>query len=410
MKLTAKAIASLTLPAGKDDFIVFDEDLHGFGYRLRRRGKRVRKTFVIQYRNASGRSRRLTIAPGALPFAAARKSAAEELAKVKLGRDPQGEKTAARSRSALNFRTTVDEFLADKRASWRASTEGQYRRILLTYCKPLHGKAIDEIKRADISPLLKRVEQERGQRSASLTRARLWTLYAWAMREGRLDINPVSGTREVAYDGRRERVLNGKEIASIWRAACDHRALFPRGGNFGHVLRLLMLTGCRRREVTGMRWCELDDKGNWTIPAERAKNGRAHTLPLPPAALAIIDEMRGPRWDGRDWERDEYVFSKRGGMNVNRTLAAVQKRVGFADWWIHDIRRTVATGMAEIGILPHVIECVLNHVSGFRAGVAGVYNKASYEREMAQALQRWSEHVLALADGRAEKVVPLRTA
>jgi hypothetical protein len=111
MKLTAKTIASLTLPEGKDDHVVFDEDLRGFGYRLRRRGKRVRKTYLIQYRNKSGRSRRLTIGSGELPIAAARKTAAELLAKVKLGGDPQGEKTAARERGALVFHTVVDEFI-----------------------------------------------------------------------------------------------------------------------------------------------------------------------------------------------------------------------------------------------------------------------------------------------------------
>jgi integrase len=399
MKFTARNIATLTLPEGQDDRVVFDEDLPGFGYRLRARDGRVQKTFIFRYRNATGRTRKYLIGPGVMPITAARDRAMELLVQVKRGDDPQGDKAAARERQVLAFGRVADDFIADRQPSWRKSTIGHHRHILLIQCKPLHTKAIDEITRAELASVIKHVEQNIGLCSAAEARKCLSALFTWAMREGRIEKNPVLGTREVAYNVRRTRVLNDEELARVWRAASEP---FAHSCKFGHVLRLLLLTGCRRQEVIGMRWCELDDRGNWTIPEERSKNKRAHTLPLPPPALAIIEEMR-PYRDER-----EYVFSKKGKLNPVHALLIVQERCGFADWWVHDLRRTVVTGMNRIGILPHVVECVVNHVSGFRAGVAAVYNHNSYEREMAQALQRWSEHVLALAEGRADKVVPLR--
>jgi integrase len=171
-----------------------------------------------------------------------------------------------------------------------------------------------------------------------------------------------------------------------------------------------MLTGARSREIAAMEWSELDSKtGTWTLPAKRSKNHRANTLMLPKPALAILAEVPIERWDGRDFESDGYVFSRHGGANLNREKLQIMERSGTTNWWVHDIRRTVATGMGKLGIAPHVIECVLNHVSGFRGGVAGVYIKSDYERETTQALIRWSEHLMGLVEGRKGKVIALAT-
>jgi integrase len=283
-----------------------------------------------------------------------------------------------------------------------------YRHILLVCWKPLHGMEIDAITRGDIATGLRRIERERGTRMGSLSRARLWTLYNWAIGEGLIANNPVIGTIKIEYTGKRERVLSDEELVKIWQA-CSDPENFPRGGNFGRVVKLLILLGARRSEITGMRWSELDlTKGSWTLPAERSKNKRAHTLPLPPAGLAIFDEISRERWNGKTWVSDESIFTTFGGMNVWRPLEKLYKQSGTHDWWLHDLRRTCATGMANMGIHPHVIECVLNHVSGFRAGVAGTYNRSTYEREMKVALIRWSEHVMALVEGRANNIVTLR--
>jgi integrase len=170
-------------------------------------------------------------------------------------------------------------------------------------------------------------------------------------------------------------------------------------------VRLLILTGCRRKEIGGMRWSEFDD-GKWMLPSERTKNGHAHTLPLSASAWSIInsvprvadrDHLFGVRSDGfKDWGRKRFLDARLGD-----TIKA---------WTLRDLRRTVATRMADIGVQPHIIEAVLNHVSGHKHGVAGIYNRATYEPEKQQALALWADHLLAIAEGRKRVVVPLKTA
>src|SRR5262249_51233178 len=151
----------------------------------------------------------------------------------------------------------------------------------------------------------------------------------------------------------------------------------------------------------GMRWSELDlDAGTWTLPGERSKNHRPLTLALPAAARAIIGT---PSQGGRDHMFG--VRASRGFVGWDSSRAVLDRRLDGAvkmTWKLHDIRRTVATGMAGLGVEPHHIEAVLNHYSGHRAGVAGVYNRNPYERGMKAALARWSRHVLALVEGRKQ--------
>jgi len=154
-----------------------------------------------------------------------------------------------------------------------------------------------------------------------------------------------------------------------------------------------------------MCWNELDlDVGAWTLPAARSKNHRQHVIVLPPAALAIINAVLQTSRDPLFGDRADKGFTSwsRGRQDLDRRLAGRVR-----PWRIHDIRRTVATRMADIGIEPHVIEAALNHFSGHRRGVAGVYNRSSYDRAVKSALARWSEHVLALVEGRESKIVPL---
>ena len=197
---------------------------------------------------------------------------------------------------------------------------------------------------------------------------------------------------------RRERVLTDAEITQLWRACGDNQ--------FGTIVRLLLLTGCRRMEICGLRWSELDlETGILRLPAERTKNKRSHTLPLPPLTLDIIATV--PRIGGRDnlfGERSELGFTQWGAKrDLDARLAGK-----VAKWVLHDLRRTCATGLADIGIAPHIIEQVLNHVSGHKVGVARIYNRSSYAREVKAALALWAEHVRALVEGGEKKIVPLR--
>jgi len=193
-------------------------------------------------------------------------------------------------------------------------------------------------------------------------------------------------------------VLSDAELAAVWRAVDGE-------SDFGRCVRLLILLGSRRSEVGGMRASELDlDTGTWTLPAARSKNKRAHTLPLPPAALDIIRSVPQSELD--------HLFGPAGFANWERSKVALDRALGDVarPFRLHDIRRSVATRMADLGVEPHVIEAVLNHHGGHRRGVAGIYNRSVYERQAKAALSRWSEHVLALVEGRApdDRVIPLR--
>ena len=202
-------------------------------------------------------------------------------------------------------------------------------------------------------------------------------------------------TNKAVVEETRDRVLTAAELRLVWQLAGSN--------DFGAIVRLLVLTGQRREEVGGMLWSELDlDAALWTIGKDRTKNGLAHSVPLAPTAVAILRDM--PQRDSRD-----YVFGVgdgpfQGWSNAKaaldeRMMAALGGKKGDAaklkPWRLHDVRRTVATRLGDLGALPHVIEAILNHVSGHRAGVAGIYNRATYSAEKREALNRWA---LAVSD------------
>jgi integrase len=218
------------------------------------------------------------------------------------------------------------------------------------------------------------------------------------MREGLADSNAVIGTNKAVTKGARDRVLTDDELRLIWSALGDNK--------YDDVLRLLTLTGQRRLEIGGLRWSEVDfDKAVISLPAERTKNARPHDVPLSPAALSVLKARH--RLAGRD-----HIFGANGfaGWSNCKVLldARIASKGAIPAWRLHDLRRTVSTMMHdELGIAPHIVEAVLNHVSGHRAGVAGVYNRALYAKEKAVALARWAEHLGAIVSGRSSKVVAM---
>jgi integrase len=240
-----------------------------------------------------------------------------------------------------------------------------------------------------------RIQRQSTGNTSARARSILNSFFTWSMQMGFIEQNPVIGTIKPTRNAPRDRVLSDSELAAVWNASGDD--------DFGRIVRLLCLTGARRKEIGGLRWSELNhDAGTWTLPPERSKNKRAHTLPLPEAAWRIIndtphlahrDELFGVRTDGgyTDWAAKARLDQKLGG--------------GVAPWSLHDIRRSVATKMADIGVQPHVIEQILNHRSGHRAGVAGIYNRSSYEREVKAALALWADHVRALVVGGKRKII-----
>jgi integrase len=218
------------------------------------------------------------------------------------------------------------------------------------------------------------------------------------MREGLTRDNAVIGTNRPAEARSRDRVLALGELAEIWKACRDD--------DYGRIVRLLILTGQRRDEVGAMTWSEFDfERAVWRIPGDRTKNKRLHTITLAPPAMSIIEKAERRIGNDRIFGRGADGF---GGWS--KAKAALDRRIfdarrladnaePMAPWTVHDIRRSVATHMAELGVLPHVIEAVLNHVSGHKAGIAGVYNRSGYEREVRAALALWADHLRSLVEG-----------
>jgi integrase len=396
MKITARTIAGLKLPGGKNDAIYFDDDMPGFGIRLRVSGAQVRRSWVAQYRS-SGRTRRVLLGSAELlNVEQARAAAKKVLARVTLGHDPQAEKIARRQKDTHSLKGIVADYLAFKQRTVRPRTYGEIVRYLTGhFFKPLHNIPIDQITRKDVAARLTKITLENGSITASRARIALSGFYAWAMGQGLAEANPVIGTTRPQEAKPRERVLDDDELARVWKACSDDA--------FGKVIRLLILTGARRAEVGGMQWSELDfERGTWVIPAERVKNGRQHTLPLTPLAISIIESV--PRRVGRD-----HLFGTRsdGGLSHWHAKAELDQRLTIKPWRVHDLRRTLATRLCDLGIAPHVVEQILNHQSGHRAGIVGVYNRSSYEREVKAALALWSDHVRALVESGKRKIVAM---
>ena len=196
-----------------------------------------------------------------------------------------------------------------------------------------------------------------------------------------------------------------REAARAWLTDAEIAAIWHASGNnaYGTIIKLLMLTGARRAEVGGMRWSELDlDRGTWSLPPERTKNGRPHVLPLMPIVVSIIQSV--PRRTTRD-----QLFGSRspGGLSHWHEKHELDERLAGAvkPWRLHDLRRSAATRMGDLGVQPHVIEAILNHASGHKAGVAGIYNRSPYEREVRAALNLWADYVQALVEGGERKVL-----
>jgi integrase len=238
----------------------------------------------------------------------------------------------------------------------------------------------------------------------------LGSLFKWAMRHRRsaMKANPVIGTFRPGPPPPRDRVLSDDEIASLW-TACDE-AVEP----FGRIIRLLLLTGCRLNEIAKLEWKELNEEfSTIALPGRRTKNSLPLVVMLPPLAREIIKGVKRV-------EDCPYVFTITGktppsGWSKVKTRldevmveAAKKDKTTLAPWRLHDLRRTAATGMAELGIAPHIVEAALNHVSGARAGVAGTYNRAQYVEEKRAALERWAAHVEGIVTDRQPKVVALR--
>jgi integrase len=384
--ITLRTVQSLALGA-----TTWDDNPRGFGVR-RQRGDPF---YVLKCRIA-GRQRFLTIGRHGSPWTpdSARREARRLLGLIAAGQDP----TPTPKVASLALASVAESYLRHAQSHQKPRTFVEVQRYLLGAWEPLRDRPLAEISRAHVAAQLRSLAEDRGPVAATHARAALSAMFNWAIGEGLADANPVTGTNRAPAFAR-DRVLTDDELRAVWRACGDD--------DYGRIVRLLLLSGQRRNEVGGMRWAELDlARGVWTIPAARTKNRREHIVPLSAAMLSLIPEPPAPS--------REAVFGhpQRGWSGWSKAKAALDWRIGDGTigdpWRLHDLRRTAATMMADrLGVLPHIIEAVLNHASGHRAGVAGIYNRASYSAEMRRALDLWGEYVGGLVEGLAPKVVAL---
>jgi integrase len=397
MKFTERKIAALVRDPGRDDYVVWNEDLPTMGIRLRGNTKvyidkpRVNGRLVT---NTIGDVRKMSLEH-------AIKIARKHFAEARLGIHAASDKAKVRAAAKQTLGATADRYLQIKQRTFRASTYKAAVRYFTQHWRPLRGYALDGIERRDIAMRLQELTTQNGRTAAARARDHLSTMYAWAMGEGLCDVNPVIGTNDPeAGIASRDRVLTDRELAAVWNA-CD-------ANEYGAVIKLLMLSGCRRQEIGGLRWSEIDfETGVLTLPSERTKNGRILQLPLPPAALDILQAIPR-RSNGR--ASSDYVFGRDGFSSwsvmtkkLNARIAA--SGVTVAPWRIHDLRRTFRTGIGRLGVPPHVAELCVNHV---RQGMIGVYDRHNYQTEIGDALRTWSDYVTAVAEGRERKLLSMK--
>ena len=376
MKLTQTALQKLSLPHDKTDAIFFDDDVPGLGVRIRAGGSRK---FVVDYRLGGLRRRHTLGSAKVLTLEEARRKARKLLVAVDDGKDPAAEQAQKRAAAGLVFGAVVDDYLAA--IDLRPRSMVAYTHNLKNHWKPLHKLPLSAVNRAMVASHLRAIAKASGVVSANRARSAISALFVWAIGEGLCETNPVIGTNMPGKETPRDRVLSDVELAAIWNALPDD--------NYGRIVKLLMLTGQRREEIGALKWSEISADAI-DLAGDRTKNGEPHKIPLSSEALAIL----------RSCVRSaDNVFSEapNGFTSWSRAKAELDATTRInKPWHLHDLRRTCATGMAKLGVWPHVIEAVLNHISGHKAGVAGIYNRNTYEPEKRAALEQWASHVRAV--------------
>jgi len=395
-KLSKRTVDALRQTAASEGKTVYcyDTAMTGFGAYATAKGAAA---YFVQYR-LGGRgspSKRLTIGKhGIITAEQARAIAREKLGEVAKGNDISAQRKDDRQRLATgSFREVAEKFLAanDRQNRYWHET----RRLIEQNAYPAFGsQPISTITRGQIAGLI----DETAARSKSVARllfAALRPLFAWALERGIIQQNPTIGLRGPERVKARDRVLSENEISAFWQGA--DQLSWP----FQPIFKLLLLTGQRREEVAGMTWRELDlENATWTIAKERAKNGKAHLVHLSPQALAVFDAFQSIHSDC------PMVFSTTG-YSAPSGFSKAKKRLDqhmatilgddFEPWRAHDLRRTAASGMAALGIQPHIIERVLNHVSGAQGGLVGVYQRHEYLAERKAALEVWGARLSELS-------------
>ena len=398
MKLTQRRIDDIECPAGKKDALVFDDGQRGLGVRVT---ASCRKSYLAQY-TLEGQKRRIPLGScSAISLAKAREAVQAILGDVARGRDPAAERKDAKERAkadALTLDALIDQWgrlhLSGKRQNYAAASTSALRRA---FAKHLEAPAANLAPEAVVRVLDELAANDKKQMAGAVARYGS-ALYGWAKKRRTLSVNPFEGV-PIAPLTRRDRVLSDDEIRRVWAAT-------EGPGAFNAIVRTLTLTGQRREEVSGLMWSELDTGFSvWTLPAARTKNATPHVVPLSEEMRILLRAQLCLRGTDLVFPGERGVFA-----GWSQSKARLDKRSGVRDWTLHDLRRTVATNLQKLGVRLEVTESILNHISGSRAGVVGIYQRHDWAEEKRAALNAWGERLAEIVDGRepAGNVTPMR--
>jgi integrase len=385
LKLTKSAIDVLPTPA--KDVVYWDSGCPGFGVKITPKG---RKVFIVLYRSGGtgSRLRKYTIGPyGRVTLHQARAAALKIFAARTEGRDPAAEKQQARRRLVVDrVEDVVELFITEHVSKTRSARE--ISRLLRREVNPRWGtRSVHEIGKRQIIELVTEVAAGGTPSAANKLLKVVKAFLGWCVGRAILDVSPANGLAAPARERARDRLLEDDELARILRAARQ------MDGPYDGIVALLALTGQRREEVAQLTWDEVDLASHtWTLPASRTKNGKPHIVHLSKEAIVVL--MRVPKLG-------KFVFSLSGTKPFQSFSAAkhkLDKLSGVSDWRLHDLRRTCVSGMARLGVPPHVADKVLNHQSGTISGVAAVYQRHEFLAERKDALERWSAHLARLLE------------
>ncbi|MBP2434770.1 integrase [Bradyrhizobium japonicum] len=382
MKFTSTtAMRKLKAPEGKTEVLLWDDLMPGFGVRLRASGA---SSYVAQWQIGSRQGRETIGRIAVLDLEAAREKARHILGLAQTGKNPKAARLEEERRISQSILPLIEAYLKAKKAGWAAKYYEDNERALKVHFKRLHGKALTEITRSDVSEELATIEQERGSTTRNRSRSALSAFFNWAIGEGMCENNPAEKTNK-APEISRDRELSPAELRKLW--------LSLDGDQFSQderdVVRLLMLTMQRADQIGNLRVAEIaNDRVTWTRARAKNKSLARHVVPLARKAKEIISSRK---LEGRD-----YVFGKKnaGFGNWTHLKEKIDAVVQFNEHWIfHDLRRTGKTAMAEhIDVRHEVSEAILNHG---KKDMDKVYNNAQYVQQKLEALTKWEAYVMA---------------
>ena len=380
IKLTKSTIDSLRTP--NSDVVYWDAGVPGFGVKVTPKG---RKVFIVLYRTggAGSKLRKYTIGPyGRVTLHQARLAAQKVFAARLEGRDPAAEKREAKRRVMADCVEDLLETFIAQRLSKNRSVAEISRLLRREVGNPWAGRSIHEITKRDVVEVVSGIEQRGAPGTANKTLKSIKTFLRWCVGRAVLDRSPAEGVPLPAREVARDRALDDEELAQVILAA---RKI---GSPYGGIVELLALTGQRRQEVAGLQREELDlAQRIWTIPKARTKNAKAHIVHLSKEALAVLK---------RADQREPLVLSLLGTktfQDFTHAKRLLDQLSGVTGWRLHDLRRTCVSGMARLGVAPHVSDKILNHQAGTISGVAAVYQRYDFLPERQDALNRWGAHV-----------------